>query len=73
MTAGHLDYKDYLVLRLSGGRLEAELMLDGNATNVAHLDSTAELNDNKWHTVALTQIGKVRFCSYFQIEAFAYI
>ncbi|VDD96463.1 unnamed protein product [Enterobius vermicularis] len=58
VTAGHLDYKDYLVLRLSGGRLEAELMLDGNATNVAHLDSTAELNDNKWHTVALTQIGK---------------
>ncbi|VDN05959.1 unnamed protein product [Thelazia callipaeda] len=56
---GQADYKDYVVIRLVGGRVQADLMFNGIVANPIQLSSSDPLNDGKWHTVTLSQSGKV--------------
>lgn len=55
-TYAHADYRDYIILRLVSGLLEAEMLFNGVAPNPVRIAS-AGLNDGKWHSVALTQMG----------------
>lgn len=58
-TFGQADYKDYVVIRLVGGRVQANLMFNGIVANPIQVAGSDALNDGKWHTVSLTQEGKV--------------
>uniref|UniRef100_A0A0N5B1F4 Neurexin-4 n=1 Tax=Syphacia muris TaxID=451379 RepID=A0A0N5B1F4_9BILA len=58
ISASHLDYFDYLAIRLNGGKIEAEYAFNGINKNILQVPSTSELNDGKWHSVSFTQIGK---------------
>ncbi|VDN35251.1 unnamed protein product, partial [Gongylonema pulchrum] len=58
-TFGQADYKDYVVIRLVGGRVHANLMFNGIVANPVQVAGSDALNDGKWHTVTLTQDGKV--------------
>uniref|UniRef100_A0A915AY47 Cadherin domain-containing protein n=2 Tax=Parascaris univalens TaxID=6257 RepID=A0A915AY47_PARUN len=55
---GQVEYRDYIIIRLVSGRVEAELMFNGVAPNPIQVAGSDMLNDGKWHTVALTQSGK---------------
>ncbi|VDN36012.1 unnamed protein product, partial [Gongylonema pulchrum] len=57
-TFGQADYKDYVVIRLVGGRVHANLMFNGIVANPVQVAGSDALNDGKWHTVTLTQDGK---------------
>lgn len=74
-TNGRADYKDYVVLRLVGGRIQADLMFNGIVTNPIQIPSSDPLNDGKWHTVTLFQDGKVPFlhCHLLQVEVQIFI
>lgn len=63
-TYGRADYKDYVVLRLVGGRIQADLMFNGVVANPIQIPGSDALNDGKWHTVTLHQDGKV--CGYYR-------
>lgn len=58
-SQSQVDYRDYLIIRLVSGRIEAELMFNGVASNIVQLAGSDMLNDGKWHAVTLMQIGKV--------------
>uniref|UniRef100_A0A0N5AZQ8 LAM_G_DOMAIN domain-containing protein n=1 Tax=Syphacia muris TaxID=451379 RepID=A0A0N5AZQ8_9BILA len=57
-SANHLDYSDYLAIRLNGGKIEAEYAFSGNLRNVLHVPNATALNDGKWHSVRFMQIGR---------------
>ncbi|KIH49379.1 hypothetical protein ANCDUO_20546, partial [Ancylostoma duodenale] len=52
-----IDYKDYIIIQLKGGRLAMEISMNGIAPVSLEVASTA-LNDGVWHELAVTQIGK---------------
>lgn len=58
-TYGRADYKDYVILRLVGGRIQADFMFNGIVANPIQIPGSDALNDGKWHTVTLSQDGKV--------------
>uniref|UniRef100_A0A158Q3C5 Neural-cadherin n=1 Tax=Dracunculus medinensis TaxID=318479 RepID=A0A158Q3C5_DRAME len=58
-SQSQVDYRDYLIIRLVSGRIEAELMFNGVASNIVQLAGSDMLNDGKWHAVTLMQIGKI--------------
>uniref|UniRef100_A0A915Q454 Uncharacterized protein n=1 Tax=Setaria digitata TaxID=48799 RepID=A0A915Q454_9BILA len=58
-TFGQADYKDYVVIRLVGGRIQADLMFNGVVANPVQISGSDALNDGKWHIVTLYQDGKL--------------
>ena len=55
-----IDYRDYLIIQLKGGRVNVEMSMTGLNKVTMQVMSSA-LNDGTWHDISLTQIGKVRF------------
>ncbi|KAL3997557.1 Laminin G domain family protein [Acanthocheilonema viteae] len=53
------DYKDYVIIRLVGGRIQADFMFNGIVANPIQIPGSDTLNDGKWHTVTLSQDGKI--------------
>ncbi|PIO56211.1 hypothetical protein TELCIR_22394 [Teladorsagia circumcincta] len=61
-TEKQIDYRDYIIIHLRGGRLVMEMSMNGIAPVNLEVASTA-LNDGTWHELAVTQIGKASFSS----------
>ncbi|KAK6739390.1 hypothetical protein RB195_008084 [Necator americanus] len=52
-----IDYRDFIIIQLRGGRLAMEVSMNGIAPVNLEVPSTP-LNDGTWHELAVTQIGK---------------
>ncbi|MFH4978339.1 hypothetical protein AB6A40_005048 [Gnathostoma spinigerum] len=57
-TYGQVNYRDYVIVRLSNGRIEAEMLFNDITPNPVRVSGSEPLNDGNWHTVQLWQRGK---------------
>lgn len=64
ISFGQAEYKDYVIIRLVNGRVHAGMMFNGIVPNPIEVTGSDALNDGKWHTISLTQNGKVNNCIF---------
>ncbi|KAK0427454.1 hypothetical protein QR680_010233 [Steinernema hermaphroditum] len=57
-SAPVVDYGDFISIQLMGGMLSVDMNLNGRSPAHLEIPRSPKLNDGKWHTVALTQIGR---------------